>query len=140
MCFVNLCWNNEPHPAEQSGIKASSHTQPAVLGSLAFPEHLNEGVPHALSTDREDLQPHGPPFPASKEAVCKPSVNHRWEGLDGVLFLQAVPAAQGLGCLWVICASSRSVGAGGTVLPVEQPSGGVLTLLPGEQSRAALYS
>lgn len=31
-----------------------------------------------------------------------------------VLFLQAVTVSQGLGCLWVNCASSRSSGTGGT--------------------------
>lgn len=111
MCFENLCWNQggeggKPHAAEQSGIKEALRTQPVVLWCLAFPEHpVAVSCVHCPWAERTCSPP--PPYPSSKEAVCKPSVNHPWGGITGRasfrLFLQprvlavsgsAVPAAE----------------------------------------------
>lgn len=118
MCFENLCWNqyvffragrgaNLTQQSNQGSKKLYARTQRVVLRCLTFPEHPSGCVLRALSVGGEDLQPRPPPSPASKEAVCKPSVNHPWGGITGCssfrLLLQprvlavsgsAVPAAE----------------------------------------------
>lgn len=118
MCFENLCWNQggeggKPHAAEQSGIKEALRTQPVVLWCLAFPEHpVAVSCVHCPWVERTCSPP--PSLPILQGGCMQTIRESPLGGNNWARFFQALLAAQGLGCVWVSCASSRSVGTGGT--------------------------
>lgn len=122
MCFENLCWNQYVFFGAGRGANLTQQSNQGSkklysLSQLSFGALLSLNIRVAVScvpclwAERTCSPP--PSFPSLQGGCVQTIRESPLGGNNWARFFQALLAAQGLGCVWVSCAS-RSVGTGGT--------------------------